>query len=584
MMKKRRVISALLLFITCIQLFAMNTYATGSTTEDTTTGTAQSSSHISDSATDNEALDAASTDTSDVVDATSSAQEVEDIINPKKPTTESPKDACDSIVEINVLFIDDNEVRHMVTCGVGFLLETDGGDQYVVSTKDIVSPTKSTREAVYKQLGIPNEDDAWDKIDLKIEVAYEGDVATTASVAYSSKEMNLAVLKLDDKVYNRTPLTILIDDEESSDIRAFKEADDVYALGFPNMSKILDDAISYFTTEDVVTLSGKITNVTRKNSSEVILQTVAMQSSMYGGPLVNDHGLLIGMNTLDMEGNYYISISSNSIMKVLKAVGLETVDCMTASEYDEYLNPPEQEESNTGDENTEEEKVVEVIPKKVYLIIYGLIGLILITLIVLIVIVIRSSKPRKKSKKQLQKEKEEAIMSGSRFDDVQGGSDIDNPAASSEFISKTRSQDLRSSAPISGDMSMAPMKDNNPSANIAPEVGETTVLSAGSEIAPNSYAIGTLISKRTGENIVIDKPIYRIGKNENYNDYCIRNNTAVSRMHAEIHATMQGAVIVDVGSTNGTFVSGNRIPQGQQIPLHPGNVISFGDEEFEFRN
>jgi pSer/pThr/pTyr-binding forkhead associated (FHA) protein len=131
---------------------------------------------------------------------------------------------------------------------------------------------------------------------------------------------------------------------------------------------------------------------------------------------------------------------------------------------------------------------------------------------------------------------------------------------------------------------MAPMKDNNPSANIAPEVGETTVLSAGSEIAPNSYAIGTLISKRTGENIVIDKPIYRIGKNENYNDYCIRNNTAVSRMHAEIHATMQGAVIVDVGSTNGTFVSGNRIPQGQQIPLHPGNVISFGDEEFEFRN
>ena len=573
-MKKRRLLSALLITFTCIQLFSISSYATE---------TAAEGSSITESSAESSASNESSTASEEAAtkDANAEAEDIENFINPKEPTTKTVQDATESILEINVLFIDDNEVRHMVTCGVGFLLETSEGDQYVISTKDIVSPSKKTRESVYQQLGISNEDDAWDKIKLQIEVAYEGDVATSASVAYSSKEMNLAVLKLDDKVYNRTPLTLLVDDKEKSEKRAFAEADDVYALGFPSMSKILDDAIDYYSTKDVVTLSGKITNITEKNSSEVILQTVAMQSSMYGGPLVNDHGLLIGMNTLDKEGNYFISISSNSIMKVLKAVGLDTVNVMTATEYDEYLNPPEiEKKDDKGNGDVEnKETIVQVIPKKIFILIFALIGVILVVLITLIVVIIRNSKPKKKSKRQLQKEKEEAIMSGKRFEDQSEVEEEEKPIVSGEIKSKSR--ELQKEPEIQPDTGN--VREFHPSDNLAAS-SETTVLSAGMNPSPNSYAIGTLICKRTGENIVIDKPVYRIGKNENYNDYCIRNNTAVSRMHAEIHGTMQGAVIIDVGSTNGTFVSGNRIPQGQQIPLHPGNVISFGDEEFEFRN
>lgn len=572
-MKKRRFVSALLISFMCIQLFAISSHATENAAEGSSSIT-ESSSESSASTDSSAASDAAASK-----DANAEAEDIENYINPKKPTTETVQDATDSILEINVLFIDDNEVRHMVTCGVGFLLETSEGDQYVVSTKDIVAPSKKTRESVYQQLGISNEDDAWDKIKLQIEVAYEGDVATSASVAYSSKEMNLAILKLDDKVYNRTPLTLLVDDNEKTGKRPFEEADDVYALGFPSMSKILDDAIDYYSTKDVVTLSGKITNITEKNSSEVILQTVAMQSSMYGGPLVNNHGLLIGMNTLDKEGNYFISISSNSIMKVLKAVGLETVNVMTASEYDEYLNPPEEIIETNDDDDKEGQTIVQEIPKKLVILIFALIGIILVVLIALIIVIIRSSKPKKKSKRQLKKEKEEAIMSGKRFEDQEEVEEEEKPIVSGEI--KTKSRELQREPEIQPDTSS--VRESRPSDNLA-AASETTVLSAGMNPAPNSYAIGTLICKRTGENIVIDKPVYRIGKNENYNDYCIRNNTAVSRMHAEIHGTMQGAVIIDVGSTNGTFVSGNRIPQGQQIPLHPGNVISFGDEEFEFRN
>ncbi len=575
-MKKRRVISALLIAFMCMQLFVINSHATENV--------AEGSSSITESSSESSASNESSTalEGTEIKDANTEAEDIENYINPKAPTTNSVQDATESILEINVLFIDDNEVRHMVTCGVGFLLETSEGDQYVISTKDIVTPSKKTRESVYQQLGISNEDNAWDKIKLQIEVAYEGDVATSASVAYSYKEMNLAVLKLDDKVYNRTPLTLLVDDEEKTNKRPFEEADDVYALGFPSMSKILDDAIDYYSTKDVVTLSGKITNITEKKSSEVILQTVAMQSSMYGGPLVNDHGLLIGMNTLDKEGNYFISISSNSIMKVLKAVGLDTVNVMTATEYDEYLNPPENDggkDDGGGDDGGDTPTIVQVIPTKIFILIFVLIGIILIVLITLIVVIVRNSKPKKKSKRQLQKEKEEAIMSGKRFEDQDEAEEEEKPLVSGEI--KSKSKELQKEPEIQPDTGMA--REIHPSDNLAAS-SETTVLSAGMNPAPNSYAIGTLICKRTGENIVIDKPIYRIGKNENYNDYCIRNNTAVSRMHAEIHGTMQGAVIIDVGSTNGTFVSGNRIPQGQQIPLHPGNVIRFGDEEFEFRN
>ena len=43
-----------------------------------------------------------------------------------------------------------------------------------------------------------------------------------------------------------------------------------------------------------------------------------------------------------------------------------------------------------------------------------------------------------------------------------------------------------------------------------------------------------LVRKRTGERIAINRTLFKLGKDASYVDYCIKDNPAVSRNHADI--------------------------------------------------
>lgn len=62
--------------------------------------------------------------------------------------------------------------------------------------------------------------------------------------------------------------------------------------------------------------------------------------------------------------------------------------------------------------------------------------------------------------------------------------------------------------------------------------GGTTILNPSMRdlqmISPN------LIRVKTNEKIIINKPVFRIGKEKSYVDYFVSDNTAVSRSHANI--------------------------------------------------
>lgn len=59
------------------------------------------------------------------------------------------------------------------------------------------------------------------------------------------------------------------------------------------------------------------------------------------------------------------------------------------------------------------------------------------------------------------------------------------------------------------------------------------------------------------------------------NDISLRS-PVVSRHHARLLAQAGNIVVIDLGSTNGTFVDGHRLEPGQPEPLHPGSEVSFG--------
>lgn len=111
--------------------------------------------------------------------------------------------------------------------------------------------------------------------------------------------------------------------------------------------------------------------------------------------------------------------------------------------------------------------------------------------------------------------------------------------------------------------------------------GATTVLNEGYNTMQrqrNPY----LLRKKTNERIEIDKNIFRIGKERNYVDYCIMDNSAISRTHADIIRKNDEFYIVDNNSLNHTFLNGQQIPSSQMHKLEDFVLIKMADEIFEF--
>ena len=107
--------------------------------------------------------------------------------------------------------------------------------------------------------------------------------------------------------------------------------------------------------------------------------------------------------------------------------------------------------------------------------------------------------------------------------------------------------------------------------------GETTVLNAGT-VAPKPY----LLRMKNNERIMVDKPVFRIGKERSYVDYFIADNTAISRSHANIVSRDGEYFIVDTNSTNHTYVNGTMIRSNTETKLAHGTKIMLANESFEF--
>lgn len=91
-----------------------------------------------------------------------------------------------------------------------------------------------------------------------------------------------------------------------------------------------------------------------------------------------------------------------------------------------------------------------------------------------------------------------------------------------------------------------------------------------------------IIRKRTGEKILINRNIFKLGKDASYVDYCIQNNPTVSRNHADIIRKSDGFYLVDKGSLNHTFVNGKKLETNECRKLVSGCLMQLADEVFEF--
>ena len=116
--------------------------------------------------------------------------------------------------------------------------------------------------------------------------------------------------------------------------------------------------------------------------------------------------------------------------------------------------------------------------------------------------------------------------------------------------------------------------------------GETTLLDAGAgetTLLGGGASAAYLIRKKNGEKVMINLQNFKIGKERRRVDYCVADNTNVSRTHADIVYKNGSFYLVDNNSKNGTTVNGASVAAGQERRIANNDIITLADEEFQFR-
>lgn len=456
--------------------------------------------------------------------------------------------AREGVLEIRVVAVEQNGTEHVLQLGSGFLVGASTGATTVITNHHVVSVDAETKDIVNQM-----------NAELKIQVIVKRDVVIDATYVNGSATTDFAILELTQAIYDRKPLKLSNSDNVT-------EAQDIYALGFPSAaSEIQDDRV--YTSEDVTITNGIVSKFQTVDGINHILHNVQLSGGNSGGPLVNKAGNVVGVNRMVLtsyeghyDSSYYYSISINEIRGILDALGIyyETDEGTTETEPvtetesvtpEEPVTPAEPDtsaEQVTPTEPAEEVGVAPAEPEKDNTML--IVGVVAVVAVIGVVVVIVMMSKKKKT-----------------------------PAGG---VSANQGQQPMPPYPPTQVSNVPPM-------NMDTGAGETSVLGAGagetSVLGGGMQPQATLTRKKNGEKAVITSAVFTIGKERQKVNFCIPDNTSISRTHAKILCKGGVFYIVDNNSTNYTFINGNKINPGQEIKLNSGDKIKLADEEFEFR-
>ena len=515
--------------------------------------------------------------------------------------------------------------------GTGFLVGSDSGAQTVITNYHVVNAfpyeTKQLRSLVEKALGVSLASDV--KVESQIRIIVKRDVYITAEIINQSESGDFAILKLEQPIYDRAPL-------QRADSSQVASTQPVYALGFPAAvegawgssvgESIQLDAV--YTAEDVTVTDGTVSKVTESIGTGAPISTIVHSATISGGnsggPLVTADGYVIGINTYHLiaENNsaagYNYSIEINEVTDVLKALGIEYLEAgaatvaveettdaaeevaaepvednsalfdeladlideakeidvtvMTeesAANFEDALDAAEDVYDNADSSAEELEGAIDdlTVAKNGLVEETGGISPVIIiviaaVVIILIVVIVVVSANGKKKKAEAEKEQQRrAAMSMN---------------APKPPVNPTPAGYQQPRPPVSP---MPPMSDGSEETGILNDgSSETTVLGGGA-----SVPAATLLRKKNNERITITKQVFKLGKERRKVDYCVADNTNISRTHADIVYKNGEFYIVDNNATNGTFVNGASVAAGQERKLMNNDTIRLADEEFQFR-
>lgn len=520
------------------------------------------------------------------------------------------------VLQVNLNWIDQNGGRHFIQGGSGFLIN----DQTLLTNQHVVAMSDETKQSASEMYGVDFVNDT--KLDVRVQVVVQRDVVIDATVMQSSAEMDVAILELSSPIYDRISL-------ELGDSSTVKEGKSVYALGFPLLSELAQD-VRYYTSSDVSITTDIISKRMERNSTPFFQHGAKISDGNSGGPLVtvdsDGVGRVVGINTsrVSIEEGYYYAMEINDVKSLLDQLGVtynsgessgnagttgstgETPDPAPNKEEKEEEVPEsvatdtsalekaiakaedKEAEGNYTEESVKEleeklDSAYEVLDdseasqelidkaeadvkeaadnleekKGMGMLLWIIVGAAVVVIVIIVIILVVASGNKKKKVAQ-------------------------------ERMMRQRAEEQRRTTPARPQQPYAqPQQQSyNPGTSHMEGAGETSVLGEGrgetTVLGASAQSSAHMIRKKTNERVVISGPSFTIGKERSRVNYCISDNTSVSRCHARITRKGSQYFVADMNSTNFTFVNGVKVMPGQEVALNDNDVVRFADEDFVF--
>ena len=112
----------------------------------------------------------------------------------------------------------------------------------------------------------------------------------------------------------------------------------------------------------------------------------------------------------------------------------------------------------------------------------------------------------------------------------------------------------------------------------------TVILGGNSKVSETGNMVKTarLVRRKNGQSMTINREVFYIGSQADFVDFFVADNPAVGACHAEIYKEGNDYFVSDRNSVNHTYVDHMMLQPMQAAQLRNGNIISLGDEDFEF--
>ena len=141
--------------------------------------------------------------------------------------------------------------------------------------------------------------------------------------------------------------------------------------------------------------------------------------------------------------------------------------------------------------------------------------------------------------------------------------------------------------PFAGPQGSNPFVNGDETTVLKPFVsdGDSTMKQNARFVNGQAVYIPTATLRRMKNNQVMEihKDIFHVGREENYVDFCVPDNVAVSKSHADIICRDRKYYLKDINSLNHTYLNGEMLTSNTEYELRSGDSILLANEEFEFR-